>query len=154
MELILATIAVLLVALLVIRDAEHGGRRQHPSEPSAAHPLPTTGSAPGQPASVRPTTPIAPNIVPAGATLALEDDEELVHVPLNGNEPAPIGVPHLRPDPARFIQTEVLEPVKPAEPVFATIKLLAAVTAYGVLAGGLIILTGRGIGYLIERFAG
>lgn len=64
------------------------------------------------------------------------------------------GAPHLRPDPERLIQTEVLVREPRLARLAATIRLALTVFFMGTVVGFVLIGVGMGIGRVLRRYAG
>ncbi|MFA5891368.1 MAG: hypothetical protein WDA27_10555 [Actinomycetota bacterium] len=64
------------------------------------------------------------------------------------------GAPHLRPDPDRLIQTEVIVRDPPMARLAATIRLGLIVFFFGAVFGFTLIVIGMGLGRLLRRYAG
>ena len=157
-------------ALLVIREAEkhappdlrpHGGPHPTPERaaPTVIPATPQAGSAPV------PAAPVAPGpittIAPAPVALRGRDGEpddgfERRPVYLEPPDPAVVGFdrPHLRPDPERLIQTEVIVRPRRASRVLALGRLIASTAVVGALVGAGLVLAGRSVVSLVSRFAG
>jgi hypothetical protein len=63
---------------------------------------------------------------------------------------APVGTPHFRPDPDRFIQTEVLVPEGNAEQARAVTRLVIGIAGAGLALGLIAMGLGRAIGFFFH----
>jgi hypothetical protein len=99
---------------------------------------------------------------PLELVASVADETDVASLPMP-DEPVParatgdgmlIGVPQLRPDPDRFLQTEVVEALRPYRKLVALMRLVAAIVIIGVAGGGLAVLAGKAIGYAFSRFSG
>jgi len=172
---VLALVVVAATAAVVIRDAHPRPPKAIPAVPEAAvetAPEPELADPPTQAVDMTQLTAMdesdldaptqsMPMPVAFGGQGAALLPYPAAPQPIPAVEPAappaafvPAGVPHLQPDPDRFIQTEIVIEDPAREHSAAVTKLVLGVAVSGTAMGLLIVGAGRGIASLFHIFLG